>query len=222
MGQCRYCGRSGWLLTVDSVGLCAHCRPAYTLAVSERTRVIEESQSLVLASAKLDTRLSRCDVIMDQARGLLDYEQHGVSTIEPPPLELIRSMTALKDRLILEAMQAAVLDAQRKADVAQGAKAKTTALRKTLLTVREYAAKTSSPEVLSTIEQDLELRLRQIQLNGYLDEAQKAEFKGNKKKALDQYYEALYFLKHDKAADAQVHTSKIEAKIIELGGTVPT
>ncbi len=116
-----YCGRSGWLLAVDSVGLCSQCRPAYTLTLSQRSSVIEESHELVEASTKLDTRLSRCDVIIDQAQGLLDYERHSVSTIEPPPLELIRSTIVLKDRLILEAMQAALLDAQRKADVAQAA-----------------------------------------------------------------------------------------------------
>jgi len=38
-------------------------------------------------------------------------------------------------------------------------------------------------------------------LNKYLEEAGKAEFKGNLKKALDQYQEALYFLKNDDVDD---------------------
>ena len=61
----------------------------------------------------------------------------------------------------------------------------------------------------------------QTQLNAYLDEAKKAEFKGQRKKALDRYYDALYFLKHDEIEDAlqQEHLSAIEAKINELGGS---
>jgi hypothetical protein len=185
--------------------------------------VIEESQELLEVSTKLDTRLSRCDIILEQARGLLDYERHGVSTISPQPSELIRLTVARKDRLIVEAMHAAVLEAQSKVDVAEGAKPKLAALRKVLLTIREYAAKTNGPEILSTIERDLEARLHRIELSGYLDEAEKAEFKGNKKKALDQYYEALYFLKHSTMANAeqQEHTAKIVAKITELGGALP-
>lgn len=221
MAQCRYCGRSGWLLSVDSAGLCSQCRPAYELTLSERSRVIEESREIIAASTKLDTRLSRCDVVIDHAKGLLDYQQHGVPTIDPPPSDLIRSMAALKDRLIVDGMRDVVVEAQRKADVAQTVKTKAGALRKALLAVREYGAKASNPGVVRHFEQDLQRRIARTELAGYLDEAQKAEFKGNRKKALDQYYEALYFLNHEHASELQDQRSHVEAKITALGGTLP-
>lgn len=224
MGQCRYCGRSGWLLAVDSAGLCSSCRPAYELTLSGRARVIQESQKLVEASAKLETRLSRCDVIIEHAHGLFDYEAHGIPTITPPPSQLIQATIVLKDQLMLDAMRAEVVAARRKADVAPGAKGKISALTKALLMVREYKTKTSGPGILNAIERDLEAQLHRIQLDGYLDEAKKAEFKGNKKKALDQYYEALYYLKHDSVTDARQaeQIAWIEAKIAELGGAPPS
>ncbi len=74
MGQCRYCGRSGWLLSVNAVGLCGFCQPAYAIEVPSRSRVIQESQQLISRSTKLDTRLSRCDIVIEQAQGLLNYE----------------------------------------------------------------------------------------------------------------------------------------------------
>ncbi len=131
---------------------------------------------------------------------------------------------SLKDQLIVEAMQEEVVNARRKADVASRAKGKVTALTKTLLAVREYKTRTSRPDVLNAIERDLEVQVHGVQLDGYLDEARKAEFKGNEKKALDQYYEALYFLKHDSVSDErqQEQISSIEAKIAELGSTPPT
>ncbi len=222
MAQCKYCGRSGWLLSVDSAGLCAQCRPAYQLTLSERSRVIDESREIIVTSTKIDTRLSRCDVVIDHAKALLDYQRRGVPTVDPPPSELIQSMTALKDRLIVDGMRDVVVEAQRKADVAQTVKTKAGALRKGLLSVREYGAKASTPGVVRPFEQDLQRRVARTELAGYLDEAQKAEFKGNKKKALDQYYEALYFLNHEYASDLQGQRSNIEAKITALGGKLPT
>ena len=68
----------------------------------------------------------------------------------------------------------------------------------------------------------LEARVRRFshetQLNAYLEAARKAEFKGQKKKALEQYKEALYFLKTDEIDDLSQaeEISKIEAKISEL------
>ncbi len=68
----------------------------------------------------------------------------------------------------------------------------------------------------------LEARVRrfshQTQLNAYLEAARKAEFKGQKKKALDQYLEALYFLRSDEIDDSlqAEKISELEAKISEL------
>ena len=53
---------------------------------------------------------------------------------------------------------------------------------------------------------------------GRIEDAKKAEFKNQRKKALDKYYEALYFLKNDEIDDSlqQDHISMIESKIKEL------
>ncbi len=69
-----------------------------------------------------------------------------------------------------------------------------------------------------TAEAKLRKVIQEIQLSSYLNDAKKAEFKGDKKKALDKYYEALYFLQHDEIDDA-LQTNEIEdieAKIKEL------
>lgn len=60
--------------------------------------------------------------------------------------------------------------------------------------------------------------LHETQLNAFLEEARKAEFKGNKKKALDQYKEALYFLRNDEIDDSLQagKIKEIEKKISEL------
>lgn len=69
-------------------------------------------------------------------------------------------------------------------------------------------------------EMEIKVRkfLHETQLNAFLEEARKAEFKGNKKKALDQYKEALYFLRNDEIDDSLQagKIKEIEKKISEL------
>jgi hypothetical protein len=54
----------------------------------------------------------------------------------------------------------------------------------------------------------------------YMEKAEKAEFKGQQKKALEQYYEALYYLKHNEVDDVlkAEHIAGLEQKIRSLDG----
>ena len=55
-----------------------------------------------------------------------------------------------------------------------------------------------------------------------LEAARKAEFKGDKKKALDRYYDAVYFLRRDDVKDSLEEDiiGEIELKVKELGGSL--
>lgn len=87
-----------------------------------------------------------------------------------------------------------------------------------LLKLRDHKDKLTNKNFLEDLERQIISTLHNVQLEGYLDAAKRADFKGQKKKALDQYYEALYFLKHDEIEDSlqMEHISTIEAKIEEL------
>gem|GEM_PF-6975939 len=76
-------------------------------------------------------------------------------------------------------------------------------LSKVLFKVQDYKNKTLKPNILDPLEQKITQEIHKIQVNSFINEAKKAEFKGNIKKALDKYYEALYFLKTDKIDDAK-------------------
>jgi hypothetical protein len=193
------------------------------MEVTSRVRVLTESEDLVEKGKTLDTRLSRCDVILEHAQALQQYEQRSIRTTNPPPSALVKKYQAKRDVIILEGLKEEARKTQEKVNVAASAKAKVSQLSKLLLTVREYKIKASAKDLIEELERQASEAISRIQLDGYLDEAHKAEFKGNKKKALDQYYEALYFLKHDDIDDSQQasHISEIESKIAELSGKPP-
>jgi len=220
MAKCKYCGRSGLFLSVTREGLCKTCHPIVAMDVGQRGRIINDSVRLIEESKKLDTQISRCNLLLEHAAALAEYEKRGIPTVKPPPSALLREYTERRDELILQGLEAVVETAQARASVATTTKPKINQLSKALLKVREYKTKTSDPASLDALETKLVSLIHQTELDGYLDRARKAEFKGRWKKALDQYYEALYFLKHDEIDDSLQadHISAIEAKIAELEG----
>lgn len=218
MAKCKYCGRSGLFLSVSREGLCRSCQPIVVMDVKQRGRIINDSMRLIEESKKLDTQISRCDLLLEHATELAEYEKRGIPSIKPPPSALLQGYRQIRDELILAGLDAAIQTAQAKADIATTTKSKINHLSKALLKVREYKTKSSDPTALHVLETELVSLIDQTELDGYLEKARKAEFKGRRKQALDQYYEALYFLKHDEIDDSlqSDHISAIEAKIAEL------
>ena len=75
------------------------------MSVQSMARVISESLALIESSNRLDTRLSRCDVVIDKAKALMAYQGLGIPTISPPPSQLVVAMEKRKRQLIAEASE---------------------------------------------------------------------------------------------------------------------
>lgn len=222
MAKCKWCDRSGWFLRLNSVGLCNNCSPLVKFDVQQRLKILNDSINIVNESKNLDTRLSRLDLLLEHANALYRYEQRGIPVVEPSPSAVLENFRGRKDQIILETLRTITEEAKKKSATVTAASSKVSSLTKALLKIREYTDKVDSKKSLTVLEKSVTNMIQKIQLQGYLNQAEKAEFKGQNKKALDQYYEALYFLKHDDIDDSlqQGMISHIEDKIIELGGTI--
>ncbi len=222
MAQCRYCNRSGFFLSISNNFLCHSCEPIFHLEYSQCFRIIQDSERLVSDSKKLEVRLSRCDLIVEVASALIKFENRNIPTTDPPPSKLVEAYRARKDLLIVEGLKSEGKEVLQKFQVTSATRTKITLLSKFLLRVRSFKGKSNDSHLLDGLDLEINRLIHETQLNSYLDEAKKAEFKGQKKKALDQYYEALYFLRNDDIDDRlQIeHISQVEAKIAELGGNI--
>jgi len=185
-------------------------------------RIINDSVKLVEESKKVETRISRCDLLLQHLNELLKYERRGIEALNIPPSALISRYASMRDQIIVETLTKEYEDAKQKLSLGGTVNSRVNALTKLLYKVHEYGALAKDRAPSAAIERDINKEIQHIQLSGYLDEAKKAEFKRQKKKALDKYYEALYMLRHDDVDDSlQAESiSFIEAKIRELGGEV--
>jgi hypothetical protein len=218
MGQCRNCGNKGFFLATDQNGLCAYCQRTVLVVVKQNARLIEDSIRLVEEGKTPGTRLSRCDLLLERAEQLLQYEKKGIPTVSPAPSQLITKYRLRRDEIVSEEILAVVEKATEKARIASSPRAKVSTLNNALLKIREIGKGFGDRSHLESHETALRGLAHKAQLEGYLDEARKAEFKGNLKRAIDQYKEALYFLKNDDVADdiQQSEISEVEAKIRNL------
>jgi hypothetical protein len=209
---------------LTQLGVCNRCHPVIAMDVQQRVRLISDSMDIITKSKKADTQLSRYDFIIEQAVALLPYEQKGIPLpLNHLPSEFIQKLRQERDGIIYQMMADEYRLVGEKSTLATTTTGKISPFSKFILRVREFAKKTEDPTALRRLEADASKRMHDVQLLIYMDTAQKAELKGQKKKALDQYYEAYYFLTHDEYDDRtqQGDLEAIRRKIVGLGGELP-
>ena len=218
MAQCKMCGQKGFFLSVSENGLCKSCELIFVMDLQQRGRIINDCIKLVNESKNMSTKLSRYDLLKEHAQALLEYEHKGIPTISPSPSQFLSEYTIKRDQIVLESVTAEVEKALARAEIAITPRTSINEANKALLKIREGKKELNDKAKLDQLETRIRHFSHEKQLNEYLKAARKAEFKGKKKKALDQYQEALYFLRSDDIDDSlqAEKIGEIEAKISEL------
>lgn len=139
--------------------------------------------------------------------------------MEPGPSELLAGLRKHRSRLIDGEVEAIATKAKEKASLAATPRSRERALASAVLKIKELTDKAGADEGIATPHvQELHREVHRVKLDGFLEAARKAEFKGNSKKAIDQYQEALYCLRNDGIDDVgqAVEIEDVEAKLQEL------
>lgn len=222
MAMCKWCSRSGFFLSVDGNGLCKSCAPGISLEVASRLRVLNESVHLAGNSKKLETKLSRCDLVIAHATALERYEVRGIPVCNPPPSSFRRRFEVFRKGILVEQLEADEAAFMTKLGVLPSLKARLTEASKFLVRITAFRQQNPDVEELAGLAERVEVLQQREQLAVYLEEAKRAEFKHHDKKALGHYYDALYFLRNDKVDDALQYgeIAVIEEKIKSLGGEI--
>lgn len=201
MATCKYCGKKGFFLSVDENGLCRVCSQRVFHDAEPRVRILTESIKLAEEGKTLKTRLSRCDLVLEHAEHLLIYENKGIGTISPSPSELISEYTQYRNQVLLEEAKKTAEKAISKSEAATTPKTKATAISQGIIKAKEILDESHESNTGSEILGDLKTRLIKVKLNGFTEAARKAKFKGNNKKAIDQYQEALFLIQEEGLAN---------------------
>lgn len=219
MPRCKWCEHN-----ITAADLCSTCHVLVSVDAQQHMRIMQESEHLADFGKTLKTRVGRCGDVIAHASALLPYELKGINVMDPPPSQVIRTFQGKRKVVIVEGILQEIRDAREKAGMATTTtRSKLAQYTKVLQIIRDYKNEYPDLPVLARSESTVVRAMADLQLAAYLQEAEKAEIKGNRKKALDQYYEAMYFLQHDNVDDKlqAAQLTRIEAKIKELSSAGP-
>lgn len=219
MGQCKLCHKSGLFLAVNRQGLCPQCSARFELEKNQKIRIIGESSEIINKSKNLDTQLSRLDLILQYSKDMQIYEKVGIPITNPPLDVIIAECYKYHDQLIMDSLVNEYnLIIQTINTPSVTSTSKINKLNKVLTKAHQYQSKLNKSDFLDSFISRVESVIHKVQLKSYITDAEKYEFKGSTKKALDKYMDALYFLRTDDIDDSlqQKEINKLETKIDEL------
>jgi hypothetical protein len=218
MSECKWCGRKGFFVGINEMGVCKNCAPGITMEAQSRLRVITESSKIVGTSKKYETINSRLDVVNSNAEELLKYEKVGIPITNPLPSILMQMVIDDKDECTIKEIESQIEKAVQKSKIATTPAGKIGPLTKCFTKISEYKNNFGHIEYFDKYENTMNTLIHKTQYTCIIDKADKYEFKEQDKKAIDQYLEALYFLKKDDIDDSyqKDEISRLEEKISSL------
>jgi hypothetical protein len=192
--------------------------------VPRRVQIVQESFGIIRKSTNTKTQLSRCKLMLEMLNDLLPYSDMGIPMFQVPVRSLISSVEEMRIAIVKEGTEKQAEAHLLKAESAATKATKVTAATRALQEVQAAKAELGDDEELLELEIRVKEFLHSTNLNAFLDTARKHEFKGNKKKALSEYQEALYFLLTDEIDDAQQQEiiAEVKGKIEQLSKELGT
>jgi len=218
MAQCKLCNKKGLFLMVNRNGLCKNCASILAVEVQSRLRVLDDSHRIVKNSKKYKTLITRYDVILENAKELLKYELAGIETINPKPSEIIEIAKADKEDCTIDEIRKTIYKAVQKSELGSTPAGKINPLTKCMAQILELRENLIDKNLFYEYEDSLNMHIHKTKFSIIMDKAKKFEFKENYKKSLDQYQEALYYIKKN-GLDKEVSEDdmrSLESKIDEL------
>ena len=161
MALCKWCERRGLFLRVDANGLCRNCEHL-ALEIHTRARVLGESMRLAKNGKTFSTRLSRCELVIEHAEYMVQFDVKGVPTVSPSPSCLLDEYRAHKTSLIIDEAKSVTDKAFEKSSQVSTRKAKERVLSSGLLKIRKLAPLLDRDNSIHTMEEKLRREIHSL------------------------------------------------------------
>ena len=82
MTQCNMCGNDVYhSMFASRFGLCSSCYYLASWVIQNKGKIITHSIGMIENAKTLETRLSHCDILLENTKTPLKYENRGILTI---------------------------------------------------------------------------------------------------------------------------------------------
>lgn len=222
MSTCKYCSRSGWLVTVDGLGLCDACHVAHYPTIIQKSALYDASIAIVVKSKNTSTTLTRLLVAAQCCRELEKYQSKGIPTIGMPISDALDLLATSFNEAVAEAVRVILESARQKAITAASDAGRLGAYATAADKLLKLAAEFPDVAAFSDRIHDVQVEQDALRFELLSNKSDVALAKGLPKKALAYAIDAFMALKHDGTADELQRElfSKATSRIEALGGSV--
>ena len=218
MRTCKWCGKSGWFLSLSKDGYCQSCEADVKSNIIHATQVLNECMRLMKRAKDLDLRLAKAKLAIEKLRELLPYYQKGLVQLKPSPQEWVTRIHSEERKMANQHVAALLSDAIKRAQQSSHANQRTGVfdiVEEHIQKYKEHLGKVNIARWLSKIESEKAYLVKD------LENASKK--KSEREVALDQYKETLAMMKAEFAGSREQvnEIRRIEKLITGLGGQLP-
>lgn len=219
MARCVNCRKLGFFFQ-NVIGLCPKCFELFNLNWKEKLKVLTQSAKLVNKSNKADTQLSRASLCLLQVSRMKELaKEFNVLEHHYDELEAQRkAILEVTEQILHGEVKTITAQAEAKSEIATTIRGKLGPFEKLAEKLENYREYVEDETAIDLAREKAKDRIRIIEVQELKKDAEREEFKGNSKKAVEKYKEALYKIKVDDIddADQQEEIGYIESRIEEL------
>ena len=219
MRECKWCGKSGWFLTVSRKGLCQKCEAEVRVRVTDTTRMLNESLMLLRRAGDVDSRIEKGDQSILALQELLPFYDKGLVALKPSPQEWVARIFHQQRRIVDQHIKNLLQDVIAAENKASNKESRVQRLNHVLEVVDQYQARLGEAKTV-----DWKKRIEAYMGTILLKKAETDIEEGRREHAIDQYLEALDILRADDTGDPEKkhRIEQIKSRIRALGGEVPS
>lgn len=200
---CAGCGGQYLRRKITDQPLCEKCAGPVLGEIQQILRQISESQDLINNGKTVATRMGRIDFIIDICDQIAPYFDAGVKLDGFDPHEVIRTAEYARPTILREEAEKIASEAVDKSALATTSRTSANALARGREKLRQLSREYDCEGIIKDLDAQMARASASVEAKGHVESAEKAEMKGNKKKALDCYIDALYHLQNDDVPDEE-------------------
>ena len=157
MAGCKWCGKEGLFVRIDSNGLCKKCEHHAPLRIIPSAKQMKHFIAAADVVKTTTSKVTNYDTAIYYAGLLLPYEKKGIPTCEPSPSNIIEQCNAFKDEVIVEELEQIFTKASDRARAAKSHKGVDAARRAGLKKVQEVSSRLFDQTLMFEYKEKLEI-----------------------------------------------------------------
>ncbi|MHC4267577.1 MAG: hypothetical protein ACYSTS_03850 [Planctomycetota bacterium] len=166
---CNYCEKSGWLLILDSDGLCDNCNRILSSRIRRTIQIISKTAETIDKAKRLKTKLSKLCLIEDVVqKQILPLERNGIKATNQTSDQILEQVKNLRDEVISEYLKDLLSKAKTKVEKAKTKELKINAYSEVLKKITVLKDKVAKTDIISNFEIKVKQQLAKLLISGIM------------------------------------------------------